>query len=100
VDKKLFEINHFLQCTVIVDGSECITQRHWLVHCSPYASHQCKPWFGYPAQVWSPVLETDFDYFMLNQITSRVVFVQSNVNFGRVIAKQNVLIVTPIPFNF
>ncbi|SMN02307.1 hypothetical protein SPONN_807 [uncultured Candidatus Thioglobus sp.] len=89
VGEKLFEINHFLQCTVIADCT--------LVHCSPYISHQCKPWFGYPTQVWSPVLETDFDYFMLNQINSRVVFVQSNVNFGRVIGIHNVLVVSPIP---
>lgn len=100
IDNKLFEINHFVQCTVLVTDSitdECMTHRHWLVHCSQWISHQCKPWFGYPTQVWSSELEMDFEYFMLNQICSRVVFVHSKVNFGRVIGEQKVLVVSPIP---
>lgn len=92
-----------MQCTVLVTDpltDESTTHRHWLVQCSPYMSHPCKPWYGSPTQVWATVLTDDWDYFMLNQINSRVVFLETKVNFGRVIGEDNVLVVTPIPLFF
>lgn len=93
---KLFEILCFVQCTVkVVDTSD--VQKHWLVKCSPFMSHQCKPWYGYPTEVWSSVLEDDYKYFTLDRIQSRVVYTEANVNFGRVMGHDNVLVVIPIP---
>ena len=100
IGDQLHEIICFVQCSVLVSdptADESTTHRHWLVRCSPYISHDCKPWYGFPTQVWASVLEDDFDYYTPQQITSRVVYVEIKVNFGRFIGEDNVLIVSPIP---
>lgn len=100
VDNTLVEICSFVQCTCLitdVSSGNSTTHRHWLAKCSPYMPHRCVPWYGYPTQVWASVLVEDFEYYFLNQITSRVVYVRTNVNFGRVIGEDCVLIVTPVP---
>ena len=74
------------------------TEKHWLVWCLSYAGHQCKPWFGYPAQVWSASLNADFNYFLLKKISSRVVFVKSKIS--GIIGEHNVIVALPIPFYF
>ena len=45
--KELVEINHFVQCTVLVTNpnGDCTPHEHWLGHCSPYMDHPCKPWY-------------------------------------------------------
>lgn len=60
---------------------------------------QCKAWYGYPTQVWSIGFRTGFNYFLLNDVTSRVVYVRTKVNFGRIIGEDSVLVVVPIPLN-
>lgn len=103
VGDTLYEIDRFVHVTaMIMDDSLDVaaTEKHWLVRCLAYASHQCKPWFGYPTQVWSTALKTDFHYFFLNQIDSRVVFVHSKVKFGNVIGEHHVIVAVPIPFSF
>ena len=50
IENKLYEINHFVQCTVIETDSatnETTTHRHLLAQCSSYLDHICKPWYGY-----------------------------------------------------
>ena len=81
----LYEIHSFLHVTVIVmdDSSNVLrTDQHWFVKCQPYVPHPCKPWFGYPTQVWNIGLREKFQFFLLNHITNRAVFTQSEVNFG------------------
>lgn len=97
---KLFEIIHFVQCYISVSHhatNQQKTEKCWLVKCSPYMAHPCKPWFGFPTQVWASVLDNAYEYFTLEQTDSRVVFTETQVNFGRHIGQDNVLIVTPIP---
>ena len=89
-DKELVEINHFVQCTVLVTdptGVQSAPHKHLLVHCSPYMDHPCKPWYGYPRQVWASTLTTNFNFVLLNQITSRVVYVKTKVNFGSIMGE-------------
>lgn len=81
ISNKLYEINYFIQCTVILSDSDNTTCKHWLVHCSSYQSHQCKPWYGYPVQVWSAVLSNDSEFIPLIRITNRAVFVKTKVHF-------------------
>lgn len=98
----LVEINYFVQCTVLVTNplnNQCSRHSHWLAHCSSYMEHQCKAWYGYPTQVWSIGFRTGFNYFLLNDVTSRVVYVRTKVNFGRIIGEDSVLVVVPIPLN-
>ena len=96
ISNKLYEINHFIQCTVKLSDSDSTTCKHWLVHCSSYQSHQCKPWYGYPVQVWSAVLNNDSEIFPLNMISNRVVFVKTKVHFGDIIGSDIVIIAVPL----
>lgn len=76
VGDALYEIDCFLQVTVMVTDSSSnnvATEKHWFVQSLSYACHQCKPWFGYPAQVWSTSLNAEYHYFLLKKISSRVV---------------------------
>lgn len=100
VDDVLYELDCFIKVTVIVTNATVHTEKHWLVRCLKYVAHNCRPWFGYPSQVWGATYETDcYYYFLLNQIDARAVFVQSTINFGRVIGEQCVLVAVPIPFS-
>lgn len=50
----LYEINQFVHCSVMVHDAETGNSsifKHWLISCSPYMNHPCKPWFGYPRGV-------------------------------------------------
>lgn len=81
-------------------SNEYNTYRYWLVYGRSYMEHPCKVWFGHPTQVWTAVLSPDFNFFMLSEISNRVVFVETKFKFGRAIGEDTVLIVTPIPFYF
>ena len=97
----LYEIDSFVKAAVMATGADSTltTEKHWLVRCFKYVSHQCKPWFGYPTQVWDTTYEiADPQYFLLSEIGARAVFVQSKVSFGRVIGNHTVLVAVPIPF--
>ena len=103
MENKLVEINFFVQCIVFVTdpvSNECTRHTHWLVNCTAYLEHTCKLWYGNPTQVWSTSLSSSNanNFHLINNITSRVVFVKTKVNFGRYIGEDSVLIVVPIPF--
>jgi hypothetical protein len=102
VGDTLYEIDSFINITAMVmdDSNTVKTEKYWLVRCFSHAHHQCRPWFGYPTQVWSTALSQEFSYFLLTQIDTRVVFVQSKVKFGNVIGENNVIVAVPIPFSF
>ena len=99
IDSKLVEINHFLLCTVL--GTESSTDhsfshQHWLACCSKFTEHVCKPWYGYPTEVWGATTESDCFYSLVSSITHRVVYVKATVNFGHIIGDDAVLVVIPI----
>ena len=102
VGDTLYEIDSFIQVTVMVtsDSDSIATEKQWLVRCFMYSDHQCKPWFGYPTQVWSATLNRGFHYFLLTQIDGRAVVVESKVNFGSIIGEDNVIAAVPVPFSF
>ena len=58
--------------------------------------HACKNWYGFSTEVWAATLENDFDFFPLEEIQYRVVFVKTTVNFGRYIGEDSVLIVSRV----
>lgn len=57
IGNTLREISYFAQCTIFkTDSNGCCTSlRPWIVNCSSYMIHSCKPWYGYPTEVWSAV---------------------------------------------
>ena len=97
---KLEEINKFVNCTILIpkEGiNNCETKRIWLAKCSPYMEHTCKNWYGFLTEIWAATLENDFDFFPLEEIQYRVVFVKTTVNFWRYIGENSVLIVSRVP---
>ena len=96
IGDKLVEINFFAQCNVCCDEGK--VEKYWLVNCTAYLEHQCRCWYGNPTQVWSNDLTSSGSrYYLIKDIKNRVVYVNTQVNFGRHIGEDSVLIVAPIP---
>ena len=53
----------------------------------------------FPTQVWAATLQDDLRFYYIQNITDRVVFVKTKVNFGRNIGEDSVLVIAPIPIN-
>ena len=100
IGRSLVEIISFIKCTVIVTdpSNQCSTHHHWVTHSLSYAEHPCQSWYGFPTEVWANRLNSGFNYSLLEDITSRVVFVKEKINFGRFIGEDSVVVVVPIPF--
>ena len=103
IDSSLIEINFFIKCIIFVTDqstNKCTRRTHWLANCTSYLEHPCQLWYGKPTEVWSNSLSSfDVNYFLISSITNRIVYVNAEVNFGRFMGTDNVLIVVPIPFD-
>ncbi len=75
------------QCTSFQVLSE------WIAYVTFYDEHNCKVWFGGPTQVWARSLSTS-EYVRLSSIKKRVAFCETDIDFGRVIGTQRVLVVS------
>lgn len=90
---KLALIHHFLKVDIIFRESP---RSIWFVAVNYFFEHQCRVWFGLPVEVWSTVTSQDITYIPLTCIKSRVAYSKQDVNFGRVIGTEKVLIVSPL----
>ena len=99
IGTKLFEILGFVQCNAKITNAAgvCSDKSFWLLSGSSYIEHPCRLWFGNPTEVWTTVLKDETEFFFVTEITSRVVYVETMYQFGRVIGEDRVLIITPIP---
>ena len=89
----LAEIKSFVQCIVNHEGQE---DKVILVLVSLFISHPCKAWFGWPTEVWSDMHSSQEIYIPLQKISSLAVYTRAEVDFGRRIGKQRVLVVIPM----
>ena len=90
----LAKIEYFAKVAVLPEsGSVCSI---WIACVCFHHYHQCKVWFGGPTQVWATSLETDTYFVPLHSIISHVALCCTEVDFGRVIGKQTVLVVSPL----
>ena len=100
IKEKLFVIIHFVKCYVLIkEEKHTETFEVWLVKCSPYMEHPCQSWFGYPTQAWTSLLENNYQFYMIEGITDRVVHAKAIINFGQPFGEDNVLIASPLPMN-
>ena len=74
-----------------LEGSEVTTL--WVACASFYDEHDYKSWFGGPTQVWTRSI-FDVQYICLSSIKCEVAICETEVNFGGVIGKQNVYVVS------
>ena len=90
----LAKIEYFAKVAVQPEsGAVCSI---WTACVQFHHNHQCKVWFGGPTQVWATSLEIDAFFVPLYSISSHVALCCTEVDFGRVIGKQKVLVVSPL----
>lgn len=91
----LAEIDHFAKLDVKNDSvSNESVQSLWTACLQFHFEHDCKKWFGGPTEVWSKAKSCDVYYIPLTFIKSRVAICETEVNFGTVIGKQSVKVVS------
>ena len=89
----LCEVKYFVRCTVKKGEEHTYV---WMAAVSWFMNHQCKVWFGSPCQVWSSATtHPSYSFVLIEDIVSRVLYTKSNVNFGRFIGSETVVVVVP-----
>ena len=98
---RLAKINHFARCScVIKTTNKCETITLWLAAVNYFHEHNCKVWFGYPTEVWATVTSVDMYYLPLTNLANEVAYTSMNVDFGRIIGIDKVLLVVPLYIAF
>ena len=87
-------VNYYIQCKIIL-SNQSSSELVWVAVVSKFESHPCYSWFGEPVQVWSRVIENNQQYIPISMIKSRVVSSELQIDFGRFMGEQTVLIVVP-----
>ena len=88
----LARIEHFATMD-IRDNSKANTISIWTACVHFFDEHPCKVWFGGPTQVWTRTTPDAF-YIPLDHIKTRVAYCETLVDFGRIIGKEVVYIVS------
>ena len=68
----------------------------WIAVVSFYYEHQCKVWFGHPTQIWARSTLPDWFFIPISYIQSRVAYCEIEVDFGHIIGKENIVVVSPL----
>ena len=92
----LASISFFVECIARSHQTNGQTLALWLAAVSWYMSHDCAVWFGNPTQVWATTTFPGYNFVPINNIKSRVMYTQTEVNFGRVIGTDKVYVVVPL----
>ena len=69
---------------------------YWIAAVSFYFQYEQKMWFGYPTEVWALSTTPDLFFIPINFIASRVPYCEVDVNFGRFIGTEKVMVVSPL----
>lgn len=88
----LAEVQYFASCTIVSAG-DGHKQIMWVASVRWYMEHQCRVWFGQPAQVWSGACYPGNFFIPITNVVSRVVYVHHLVNFGRVIGEEKIYVI-------
>ena len=78
----------------IKDNCKASTISVWTACVSFYDEHPCKVWYGGLTQVWTRTSSFDVFYIPLLFIKTRVAYSEAVVDFGRIIGKQTVYVVS------
>ena len=99
----LAKIEYFAKLDARDNTNTCFTSIHsngelsiWIACVSFYYMHDCKVWFGGPTQVWCRSTSPDHYYISLSSFKCRVAHCKTVIDFGRVIGKQTVFVVSVI----
>ena len=90
----LCEVQYFMKCKLAKsfdEGAPHIIM--WFAAVQLMMEHQCKVWFGFPVEVCSTAPAAfDFTFIPVSSIQSRVVYIKTTFNFGRIIGDDSVYI--------
>ena len=93
-------IHHFLEVDILHTCDEPYSENSacskWFASVSYYCEHQCRVWYGSSVEVWSTVTSQDIHFIPISWIKCHVAYSKQNVNFGRIIGIEKVLIVSPL----
>lgn len=92
----LATIEYFARVDMKQTSGEELTASVWVAAVSFYYEHQCKVWFGYPTEVWATATLPDLFFVPVHCIKSRVAYSKVEVDFGRIIGKETVMVVSPL----
>ena len=90
----LAKIEYFAQIAILPEHDT--VRSVWIACVRFHFQHQCKVWFGGPTQVWAAALESDVYFVPLYFIKYRVALCFTEVDFGRVIGIEKVIVVSPL----
>ena len=68
----------------------------WIAVVSFYYEHQCKVLFGHPTETWARSTLPDWFFIPISYIQSRVAYCEMEVDFGHIIGKENIVVVSPL----
>ena len=89
----LSKIRFFVGAVAVSKVDHTKTHSMWCAAVSWFMEHQCKVWFGSPAQVWSTATYPGYSYIPVPDIKS---YSKSVVYFSRLIGTATVYIITPL----
>lgn len=92
----LARIEFFAQVDLELTVGNEANVSHWIACVSYHFEHRCKVWFGYPTEVWARATSHDLFFIPIMSIRSRVAYCELEVDFGRIIGKEKVMVVSPL----
>ena len=91
----LVKVEHYCMLNYTIHGtSQTSTVSKWVACVTFYEVHPCRVWYGGLTEVWCRTQSASCNYVPLSSIVSRVAYCEAEVDFGRVIGKQTVLVVS------
>ena len=93
-NQHLARIEFFAKVDVITTADH--QSSFWIAVVSFYYEHQCKVWFGHPTQVWARSTLPDWFFIPISYIQSRVAYCEVEVDFGHVISREKIMVVSPL----
>ena len=91
---KLAKIYYFAKCSYVYTTEH--TSTCWLAVVKFFLEHDCRVWYGYPTEVWTKMEASSPSFIPLSHIASRVSYIDTQINFGRIIGTDSVFVVSPI----
>ena len=86
-------VNYYIQCKIILSNRNS-SELVWVSVVSKFESHPCYSWLVNLFK-YGVVIENNQQYIPICMIKSRVVYSELQIDFGRFMGEQTVLIVLP-----
>ena len=95
----LCRINYFIKVSTQVTVASGLTNVHsvWFANVNFFIPDEFRYWLGTPCEIWTTSLEIHSVFIPIQNICSRVIWLEADVHFGTRRGSDRVLIVSQIP---